>query len=106
MEARVEAAVSSGLPRCAPASVSISDGGAQTDLSRMGDALAPCADAIASWIGTGEVVVVLDSGGVVSDVRTTPPGAPVADCIRTALAGLAFPCLASFEVCPEHVIVE
>jgi len=50
--------------------------------------------------------VVLGPGGTVTDVRTMPPGAPVADCVRTVLAGLSFPCLASFEVCPEYVIFE
>jgi hypothetical protein len=50
------------------------------------------------------VQVVLDASGAVVDVRGGPP--EVVDCIRASLAGLTFPCLASFEVCPEFAIAE
>jgi hypothetical protein len=55
-----------------------------------------------------EVVIVLDASGKVQDVVTKADGgtSPVADCIRAALQGLAFPCMGGFRVCPEYVIME
>ena len=50
--------------------------------------------------------VVLDAKGSVVTVTTTPPASALATCVEKALAGLSFPCLASFEVCPEYVIAE
>mgnify|MGYP003477962709 FL=1 len=50
------------------------------------------------------VRVVLDSKGRVQRVDGGSPAH--ARCVRRVLAGLSFPCLASFEVCPENVIIE
>lgn len=50
------------------------------------------------------VRVVLDAKGRVLRVDGGLP--TQAKCIRQVLAGLSFPCLASFEVCAEHVIIE
>ncbi len=47
---------------------------------------------------------MLDERGAVTDVRGGPPD--VVACVRATLAGLTFPCLASFEVCPEFAIAE
>ena len=55
------------------------------------------------------LVVVVGADGRVTDVRSRVEytvGVEVLDCIRTALAGLVFPCLAGREVCPEYVFVE
>lgn len=50
------------------------------------------------------VHVVLDGKGRVLRIDGGQPAH--AQCIRRVLAGLTFPCLASFGVCPEHVIIE
>ncbi len=104
IESRVESALSAPIPACTPAYVEVTDGGAQTDMSRLAASLDPCAAVLYS--GGGPIVVVLDGRGAVSDVRTTDPGSPVAACVRRVLEGLSFPCLASFEVCPEYIISE
>ena len=51
----------------------------------------------------------LGPDGTVADVVADAYGyvSPEAlDCVRTALAGLVFPCLANREICPEYVIAE
>jgi hypothetical protein len=53
-----------------------------------------------------QVRILLDASGAVVDVRTDPPHPELADGLRAAVAGLTFPCLASFEVCPEYAIAE
>jgi hypothetical protein len=49
---------------------------------------------------------VLDATGTVVQVNADPTAAALADCVKKALTGLTFPCLASSEVCPEYVIAE
>jgi radical SAM superfamily enzyme YgiQ (UPF0313 family) len=55
-------------------------------------------------------MIVLDENGQVSDVVVRPgeeaPGPEALACIKKALSGLTFPCLAGFKLCPEFVIVE
>jgi radical SAM superfamily enzyme YgiQ (UPF0313 family) len=53
--------------------------------------------------------IVIDSAGNVVDVvpyDSSAPALATAECMKSALAGLTFPCLAGTEVCPEYVIVE
>jgi hypothetical protein len=38
--------------------------------------------------------------------ESIPEALAAAECIRSALAGLSFPCLAGSEVCPEFVCIE
>ncbi|MBI5502032.1 MAG: radical SAM protein [Deltaproteobacteria bacterium] len=55
------------------------------------------------------VVIVVGADGRVTDVRSRAGytvGSEILDCIRAALGGLVFPCLAGREVCPEYVFVE
>ncbi|MBN1770922.1 MAG: radical SAM protein [Deltaproteobacteria bacterium] len=65
----------------------------------------------ASPVHSGNVVIVVGDGGTVADVRPARgrPGGrddETLRCIRRALQGLAFPCLAGRRVCPDWVIVE
>ncbi len=53
-----------------------------------------------------QLKIVLDVGGKVVDVVTTPNTPAINQCVTAALAGLSFPCLASLEVCPEYAIAE
>ena len=53
-----------------------------------------------------QFTIVLDAAGKVSKVTSDAATAPLAACVQKALTGLTFPCLASFEVCPEYVIAE
>ncbi len=53
-----------------------------------------------------QLKIVLDAGGKVVDVVTTPNTPALNQCVTAALAGLSFPCLASLEVCPEYAIAE
>ena len=98
-ERRVEDAVSAAGLSCAAGFARI-DGRSDDDMAAMASAADPC---IVDPFGTS-VQVVLDASGAVVDVRGGPP--EVLDCIRASLAGLSFPCLASFEVCPEFAIAE
>jgi hypothetical protein len=55
------------------------------------------------------VQIILDASGKVQDVVTQPgetPDPAALICVKQALAGLTFPCLAGFKVCPEHIIIE
>ncbi len=75
-------------------------GKGQTDAQAAANAVARCA-----VMGMSPAVrIVLDAQGRVQRVDGGLP--EQAKCIRRVLAGLRFPCLASFEVCPEHVIIE
>ena len=69
-------------------------------MQRLAAAAGPC---ITDPFGPS-IQVVLDAGGAVVDVRGGSP--EVVACIQAALSGLSFPCLASFEVCPEFAIAE
>jgi anaerobic magnesium-protoporphyrin IX monomethyl ester cyclase len=56
------------------------------------------------------VVIVIDASGRVIDVQSRDASNPAAAeslaCIRQALEGLTFPCLAGYQVCPEYLIAE
>jgi radical SAM superfamily enzyme YgiQ (UPF0313 family) len=79
-------------------------GGATSDAQKMVAALAPaCGPLIHPQT---QFDIVLDASGKVVTVQADPATQPIADCIMKALTGLTFPCLASFEVCPEYVIAE
>ncbi|MCC6524332.1 MAG: radical SAM protein [Polyangiaceae bacterium] len=79
------------------------DGGAYSDGQKMADAIW---NACSGLINFTPVTIVLDAQGYVVEVVPTPGAEALAACIQQALAGLAFPCLASFEVCPEYAIAE
>ena len=56
-----------------------------------------------------EVVIAVGPDGRVVEVRsrgTYVVSTEMLDCIRSALEGLVFPCLAGHEVCPEYVFIE
>jgi radical SAM superfamily enzyme YgiQ (UPF0313 family) len=80
-------------------------GGATTDGQKMAQAIY---DACAPLLNgsNAQFDVVLDANGTVIAVTADPSAQAVADCVMNALAGLTFPCLAGFEVCPEYVIAE
>jgi hypothetical protein len=102
MTARVRAALEARGLDCAEGFANV-PGGAQTDLQSMTDRVNDCGPLFDFG---NQVRILLDPAGVVVDVRTEPPHPELEDCLRTALAGLSFPCLASFEVCPEFAIAE
>ncbi|MFH1437830.1 MAG: hypothetical protein ABIJ56_19130 [Pseudomonadota bacterium] len=60
--------------------------------------------------GLEGTVITVDPEGRVVDVGVhdgcdpTPP--EVLECIRAALEGLTFPCLAGFQICPEPVVLD
>lgn len=86
-----------------PVSVNI-QGGSQSDMQKMADAIqAACGSQITMM---SQFTIVLDANGKVVKVNADPSAAALADCVQKALVGLTFPCLASFEVCPEYVIAE
>lgn len=81
-------------------------GGAGADAGRMADVLNKmCSQYLPSL---GQVMIVVDAQGNVVKVtgRAVDPPPQVLNCITQALAGLTFPCLAGFVVCPEPVIAE
>ena len=78
-------------------------GGAQSDAQRLADAIW---NSCSSQVQSTQFAVVLDANGVCIDVQADPGAAALADCVKQALTGLSFPCLASFEICPEYAIVE
>ncbi len=98
-ESRVEAAVRAAGLECAAGTTRI-DGRADDDMAQMAERADPC---FADPFGPS-VEVVLDDRGRVVEVRGGP--SEVVTCIEAALRGLEFPCLASFEVCPEFAIAE
>jgi hypothetical protein len=102
MTNRVRAALEARGLECAQGFVNVV-GGAQTDLQSMSDRINDCSPL---FDFTDQVRIILDDAGTVVDVRVDPPRPELQMCLQTALAGLAFPCLASFEVCPEFAIAE
>lgn len=55
------------------------------------------------------IEVVLSERGIVTDVRAEAGQTPSPEaivCVKQALLGLVFPCLANYKVCPSFVIVE
>ena len=86
-------------PDGSPLSVDVT-GKSQSDAQAAANAAAQCH---AMGMSPG-VRVVLDAQGRVQRVEGGLP--QQARCLKKVLAGLRFPCLASFQVCPEHVIIE
>ena len=84
------------------------DGGAQTDADAMAARLHDaCPEEL--WYYPG-VAVLIDPSGQVAGVTTAHSSEPldpeIESCVLNALAGLTFPCLAGYTVCPEYVIAE
>jgi len=77
-------------------------GDANADMERLATAADPC---FASSFGAS-VEIVLDARGRVQDVNARGASPDVVACVRSALDGLRFPCLASFTICPEFAIAE
>jgi anaerobic magnesium-protoporphyrin IX monomethyl ester cyclase len=93
------------LPAClAPGYTASIQGGAQSDIQKMTDAIQAACGSLISM--TSQFIIVLDAKGNVVQVNADPSAQALADCVKKALTGLTFPCLASFEVCPEYVIAE
>jgi len=100
--ANVKAAIVDAGLSCAAGSQSV-EGDARSDMARMAEAGDSC---LATSFGAS-VEIVLDDSGRVRQVRDRSGASPdVVDCLRAALDGLRFPCLASFSVCPEFAIAE
>jgi hypothetical protein len=102
MSARVQAALEARGLSCAVGFSSVT-GGASTQLQAMNERINDCGPLFDFG---NQVRIMLDPAGMVVDVTTDPPSPELSDCLRAALSGLAFPCLASFEVCPEYAIAE
>jgi hypothetical protein len=75
-------------------------GKAQADLDAAAAAIGKCQVGAMS----PKVKVTLDGAGRV--LRVDGGARRQSSCLVAVLSGLRFPCLASFEVCPEHVIIE
>lgn len=73
-------------------------GKSQTDAQRAASASVQC-----RVVGSNARVVLDGKGRVLRVDGGTPQQQK---CLRRVLQGLSFPCLASFEVCKEHVIIE
>ncbi len=108
METQVEAALSQRQARCIAEdaiqqkrfNLSI-QGGARSDLQELANKIrASCPP---NTVDRG-FHIVLDASGKVVKVKSR--STVLSQCVKRALRGLSFPCLASFEVCPEFVIVE
>lgn len=99
VERTVEAAVDRAGLTCAVGFEPV-EGGARADMERMAASGDPC---FVDPFGAS-VQVVLDEVGRV--VRVDGGDPEIVACLEAALTGLTFPCLASFEVCPEFAIAE
>jgi hypothetical protein len=108
VEERVAEALAGESFACAaPYGIGV-QGGAQQDLERLVTKAGRCVGAPFGSSGR-DFRIVLDGTGAVADVRSESReegAAEVRRCVRAALHGLVFPCLAKFEVCPEFVIIE
>ena len=102
MATRVRDALEARGLECAVGGVYV-EGGAQRDFTSMSEAINDCGPLFDFG---NQVRILLDPAGAVTDVLTEPPSPELQDCLRAALTGLTFPCLASFEVCPEYAIAE
>jgi anaerobic magnesium-protoporphyrin IX monomethyl ester cyclase len=82
------------------------DGGTSRDLDRFSAAAGHCVNIM---YYQSSLHVVLDPAGNVVAVGQPDGGTipqDVIDCVRNALSGLTFACLASSEVCPEFICAE
>jgi hypothetical protein len=102
MTDRVRSALEARGLECADGIAAV-EGGTSQQLQSMNDRINDCAPLFEFG---NEMRIVLDPSGAVVEVRTSPESPELAACVRSALAGLTFPCLASFEVCPEFAIAE
>jgi hypothetical protein len=108
-EQRVREVLAARNIRCGEPWVSFVEGGWSEDLERVGSVLGrTCGYGRSGFAG---FTILLDGRGRVFDVRATGEGrdAPAPEllrCIRSALGGLTFACLASMSVCSEWVIIE
>jgi radical SAM superfamily enzyme YgiQ (UPF0313 family) len=106
---QAEAALAGKVPACInggePDTVTVPvQGGAKSDAEKMASAIqAACGSLVGNM---SQFTIVLDASGKVVAVNATSGAQALADCVKKALDGLVFPCLASFEVCPEYVIAE
>jgi hypothetical protein len=70
---------------------------------------AACTD-VNFWEDWHKVTIYVDAEGRVIDVQgrypDDPPRPEAIDCIESALAGLVFPCLANYQICPEYLVME
>ena len=82
------------------------EGGSTSDAQAMIKAIEAACSSLLDW-DYKQFTIVLDKSGKVTAVDVNSPGATaLAECVFKALDGLTFPCLASFEVCPEYAIAE
>jgi len=109
METRVEEALRAQHVGCGLQYGSYLNGIVEQNIERMGTAIGRICD----WGAHGFTgfTIVLDSLGRVKEVRSTraeehPTEDAVLLCIRNALDGLEFACLANMSVCSEWVIIE
>ncbi len=107
--AATNAALSGNVPACIlgdgtqPQYVNVK-GGATTQAEQMAAAINQACSSLLTF--NAQFTIVLDQNGKVTQVTSDPSAAQLAACVQKALTGLTFPCLASFEVCPEYVIAE
>lgn len=82
------------------------EGGSTSDAEVMVKAIESACSSLLDW-DYKQFTIVLDKSGKVTTVNPgSPAAAALAECVFKALSGLTFPCLASFEVCPEYAIAE
>lgn len=99
---RVQALVDADLPACLPDGFHAIEGDSKEQMQALAEAIDPCGLDFSS-----RYRIVLDDAGAVVAVRAEPGGPDdISTCIEGVLDGLRFPCLSSFEVCPEFVIAE
>jgi hypothetical protein len=89
-----------------PAGGTSVSGGSMTDLQKMFDAIEASCQALWDPNKYPQFDIKLDTSGKVVNVTGDASIQPLLDCVQMALAGLSFPCLASFDVCPEYAIAE
>jgi len=81
-------------------------GGSLTDMQTMLADLQAACSSVWNTGSTPQFEITLDATGNVVSVTGDPSIKALTDCVAAALAGLSFPCLASFQVCPEYMIAE
>jgi radical SAM superfamily enzyme YgiQ (UPF0313 family) len=81
-------------------------GGSMTDMQAMYDAIEASCQALWDPNSFPQFDIKLDASGKVVGVTGDAGIQPLLDCIQAALVNLSFPCLASFDVCPEYAIAE
>lgn len=82
------------------------NGGSMSDMQKMYDAIEAACQKLWDPSKFPQFDINLDASGKVVNVTGDAGIQPLLDCIGKALAGLSFPCLASFDVCPEYAIAE